>query len=112
MAQAWARGFWLPGAKSEPAQSKLLRDALEPPFSFVYADRQSTDLLPTWKFGVKDSDVDATKHQQEVFYTDPETGLVVRAVATSSKTSQQSSGSCISRIQAARIRRYCRISSR
>ena len=38
-----------------------LRDVIEPPFSFVYAERQSADLLPTWTFEVKDSEVDATK---------------------------------------------------
>jgi len=82
MAQAWARAFRLPGAKSEPAPTGLLRDLLEPPFSFVYGDRQSTDLLPTWKFEVKHSDPDATKRRQEAIYTDPDTGLAVRAVAT------------------------------
>jgi alpha-galactosidase len=82
MAQVWARAFRLPGSKSEPAQSELLRDLLEPPFSFVYGDRQSTDLLPTWKFEVKHSDLDATKRQQEAIYTDPDTGLAVRTVAT------------------------------
>jgi alpha-galactosidase len=82
MAQAWARAFRLPGAKSAPTQNELLRDVLEPPFSFVYGERQSADLLPTWKFEVKDSDLDATKRQQEAIYTDPDTGLAVRAVAT------------------------------
>jgi alpha-galactosidase len=82
IAQSWARAFWLPGAKSETAQSELLRDLIEPPFSFVYGDRRSADLLPTWKFEVKHSDLDATMRQQETIYIDPNTGLAVRAVAT------------------------------
>ena len=82
MARSWSRAFHLPGAKSETSQSELLRELRDPPFSFVYGDRQSTDLLPTWKFEVKDSDLDATKGQQETIYTDPDTGLVVRAIAT------------------------------
>ncbi len=82
MAEAWARAFRLTGAKSEAGQSELLRDVTEPPFSFVYGDRPSPELLPTWKFEIKYSDLDATKRQQETIYTDPVTGLEVRAVAT------------------------------
>ncbi len=82
MARSWARAFHLPVAKPETSQSELLRELLEPPFSFVYGDRQSRDILPSWKFEVKHSDLDATKAQQETIYTDPDTGLVVRAVAT------------------------------
>ncbi len=82
MARSWTRAFHLPGAKPETSQGELLRELLEPPFSFVYGDRQSKDILPTWKFEVEHSDLDATKSRQETTYTDPDTGLVVRAVAT------------------------------
>jgi alpha-galactosidase len=82
MAQAWAHAFRLPDARSVTPKSKLLRDVLEPPFSFVYADRQSPDLLAAWKFEVKNSEVGTMKRQQEVIYRDPDTGLAVRTVAT------------------------------
>jgi alpha-galactosidase len=82
LARAWARAFRLPAVKPASSQSKLLPELLEPPFSFVYGDRPCSDLLPAWNLDVKDSDVDASKLQQEVIYTDPGTGLTVRAVAT------------------------------
>jgi alpha-galactosidase len=81
VARAWAAAFRLP-SQSSPVISKLLPDSLRPPFSFVYGDRPSYELLPDWKFEVKEFDVDATKRKLEVTYADPETGLVVRGVAT------------------------------
>jgi alpha-galactosidase len=44
-----------------------------PPFSFTYGGRLSTSLLPRWKYAQN-----ATGHT----YTDPETGLIVRATLT------------------------------
>ena len=82
VAEAWVRAFPLPSTSSTPAGTKLLPDVLTPPFSFVYGDRPSTDLLPVWKCEVNDSDLDDTRKQQEVTYTDPKSGLVARCVAT------------------------------
>ena len=54
----------------------------EPPFSFVYGGRPSSALLWNWKSEVRTSELDAARTRQEVTYTDPETGLAVRAIAT------------------------------
>src|SRR5450759_4570308 len=68
----------LPSASSTQAKTKLLPDVLKPPFSFVYGDRPSADLLPAWKCEVKSSEVDDMR-QQEVTYTNPKSGLGVRS---------------------------------
>jgi alpha-galactosidase len=82
VAAAWAQAFRLPTTSSSPGLSKLLPDMLKPPFSFVYGGRSSADLLPGWKCEVKNSDQDVAKRQLEITYTDPDSGLVVRCVAT------------------------------
>ena len=82
IAAAWARAFQLPPTNLSLTETKLLPDVLYPPFSFVYGGRPSADLLSAWKCEVKNSDGNAASQQQEVIYTDPETGLVVRCVAT------------------------------
>jgi alpha-galactosidase len=52
------------------------------PFSFVYGGKPSAELLPTWKSESKDEKPDATRTVRTLKFTDPETGLVVNAVAT------------------------------
>ena len=81
-AQAWAQSFRLPSPQSAKLLGTLLPEALHPPFSFSYGDKFSSDLLPGWTCGVKDTDLDNTKRLQEVTYTDPMSGLVVRCTAT------------------------------
>ncbi len=85
MANAWSQAFRLPSAPSALPASKLIPDVLKPPFSFVYGDRSSANLLPGWKCEVKNSAGDEAKPQQEILYTDPQSGLAVRCVATTFK---------------------------
>jgi len=58
------------------------RPIAEIPFSFVYGGRPSTELLPKWKSESKDEQPDAKRTVRTLSFTDPETGLVVKAVAT------------------------------
>ena len=51
------------------------------PFSFVYGGKPSRELLEQWKSSVKDETVDAATRQRTLTFTDPETGLEVKAVA-------------------------------
>lgn len=85
VAATWARAFRLPATSSLKDRNKLLPDVLKPPFSFVYGDMPSADLLPSWECEVKHSDVDATRQQQEVAYTDRKSGLVLRCEVTNFK---------------------------
>jgi alpha-galactosidase len=52
------------------------------PFSFIYGGRPSTELLPKWKAESKDEKPDPTRLVRTLTFTDPETGMVVKAVAT------------------------------
>ncbi len=52
------------------------------PFSFLYGGRSSRELLPTWPCTVADEALDATRRQRTLTFTDPETGLEVRAACT------------------------------
>ena len=72
--------------------TQLFPGVLSPPFSFIYGGKNSADLLPGWKIDANVTDEDATRQIQEVAYTDPATGLVVRATARSSRTFPPSSG--------------------
>ena len=60
----------LPGAYSVAA-----------PFSFRYRDRDSAELLPTWRVERATRSLDADRTEYLATYTDPQTGLVVRSVA-------------------------------
>jgi len=82
IAKDWARAFGEPSAGAKvKSHTRLLPDVLKPPFSFIYGGKTSADLLPRWKCEIKTSDADSKGMQQEVTYTDPETGLRVRAAA-------------------------------
>jgi alpha-galactosidase len=52
-----------------------------PPFSFVYDGKPSAELLPQWKVQRDTKQLDGQRTQHTVSYTDPGTGLEVRAVA-------------------------------
>lgn len=83
MAEDWARAFGAAYRGSQiTAETKLLPEALSPPFSFVYGEKQSAGLLPLWNCQVKTTELESSRKQQTVTYTDPETGLEVRASAT------------------------------
>ncbi len=62
-------------------QSEVRRRAsAAPPFSFVYGDKTSDQLLATWKFREETVRLDAARSQRTQVYTDPNTGLEVRCV--------------------------------
>jgi alpha-galactosidase len=52
-----------------------------PPFSFTYAGRNSTDLIPTWQRESAMTQLDAQRTQHTLTWLDPQTGLQVRCVA-------------------------------
>lgn len=52
------------------------------PFSFVYGGKSSAELLPKWSCETKDEQSDATHQVRTLTFTDPETHLVVKTVAT------------------------------
>ncbi len=56
------------------------RQAVVPPFSFVYDDLPSDDLLGNWKFKECVEQLPLRKTRQTQTYTDPKTGLEVRCV--------------------------------
>ncbi|HPD32658.1 MAG TPA: hypothetical protein PLL20_21925, partial [Phycisphaerae bacterium] len=53
----------------------------EPPYSFIYGGRSSSELLPTWKPKRTSPRVDQNRVGLSLTYTDPQTGLVVRCEA-------------------------------
>ncbi len=52
------------------------------PFSFVYDGRASAELLPTWERRDTRETLDADRTRHTLSWRDPDTGLVVRCVAT------------------------------
>jgi len=54
------------------------RSVFKPPFSFVYGDRTSDELLGRWKFEEKVTELDPNRTGRTQTYTDPNMGLVVR----------------------------------
>ena len=52
------------------------------PFSFVYDGQHSSAFLSGWKHEVRDERIDATQRRHILTFTDPQTGLEVRAVTT------------------------------
>ena len=55
---------------------------LQPPFSFVYDGRKSSDLLGTWKVGGGVSRPAGGAAERTITWTDPATGLEVRCVVS------------------------------
>ena len=53
----------------------------DPPFSFTYGDRRSTELLSNWELKRAARALDDRRTERTLCYTDPESGLVVRCVA-------------------------------
>ncbi len=51
------------------------------PFSFVYGGKPSAELLPQWSAAQKEEAVNATTRRRTLSFTDPQTGLEVKAVA-------------------------------
>jgi len=53
-----------------------------PPFSFRYGGQESSSFLRQWAFAEEKSQPDGDRVLQTLVYTDPKTGLVVRALCT------------------------------
>ena len=53
-----------------------------PPFSFVYDGKDSASFLTKWTFAEETSELDGVRTLRTLIYTDPKTGLVVRALCT------------------------------
>ena len=52
----------------------------EPLFSFLYGGQHSNDLLPTWDLERTERELDGSRTQRTLAYTDPKTRLQVRCV--------------------------------
>jgi alpha-galactosidase len=52
------------------------------PFSFVYGNKQSADLIGTWKRKVSQEQLDSSRILRTLTITDPVTGLEVKAICT------------------------------
>ena len=53
----------------------------QPPYSFVYGGRSSSELLKTWRISHSEAELDANRIQHILTYTDPKTGLVAKCEA-------------------------------
>jgi len=53
----------------------------DPPFSFTYGKKPSTELLPKWECKREVRRLDDRRRQHTLSYTDPDSGLVVRCIA-------------------------------
>ena len=88
--RSWDQANWCdPRVELEDGTTLLLDELAKQggpiagiPFSFVYGGKTSAELLPTWKCETKDEQPDATRTVRTLSFADPETGLVVKAVAT------------------------------
>ncbi len=89
---AWDQADWAEARVTTAEKKTLWLDELplgpmpgsypnEPPFSFRYGDQPSRELLKVWEVHRSRRAIDGERAEQTVTYTDPRTGLVVRAVA-------------------------------
>lgn len=56
-------------------------EASEPPFSFNYGGRPSSDFLGTWKLDRSSRKLDGARTEHTQTWTDPKTGLIMRCAA-------------------------------
>ena len=70
--------LWLADLEQGPLAGAYTTDA---PFSFRYDGRESAELLKGWRVERATRQLDAQRTEHVSIYTDPKTGLVVRAVA-------------------------------
>ncbi len=73
--QVWLGDLPLVEARPRP------RLATAPPFSFVYGDRASDELLGGWAFAEQSEPLSEGRTRRTQTYTDPQTGLAVRCVS-------------------------------
>ena len=67
--------------KNEWSKAHLFDQQAKPPFSFVYGEQPSDELLADWPRKVETKQLDAARTQHTTRWTDPKTGLEVRCVA-------------------------------
>ena len=75
------RELWLGDLPLVEARPRQRLAAATPPFSFVYADRASDELLGGWTFAEQAEPLSGGRVRRTQTYTDPQTGLAVRCVA-------------------------------
>ena len=86
IAADWAHSFGsASGAQPRTGGGRLLADRLSVPFSFIYGDRKSADLLSGWEYSTTSHALDGLRLESESTYTDPVTRLQVRVVTTTFK---------------------------
>ena len=51
------------------------------PYSFLYGEKASAELLSTWQFHETTKKLDANRTERTQVYTDPATGLQVKCVS-------------------------------
>jgi len=91
--RGWDQGLWADAAiKLQDGSSVRLQDlplgwtgikklsATEPPFSFVYDGKPSTELLKSWPVKRDSRKLDAQRTEHTLVYGDPASGLQVRCV--------------------------------
>jgi alpha-galactosidase len=78
------RTVWLADLPVGPLRAAY---TTEPPFSFRYGDRPSSELLKTWESQRSARELDSQRTEHSLTYTDPRTGLVVRCVAVAYRDS-------------------------
>jgi len=61
--------------------SHLSTDVL-PPFSFTYGGKKSSEFLKDWQFSQETKQIDDTRTERILIYTDPQTSLEVRCICT------------------------------
>ena len=104
------RSIWL--ADLPMAGGPAVADPNNPPFSFIYDGQPSSQFLKNWKLERASKPLDPQRTQRTLTYTDPKTGLVVRALGSSTAIFPRSSGRCTSRTPARRRRRSSKTSKR
>ncbi len=75
------RELWLGDLPLVEARPRQRLAAATPPFSFVYGDRASDELLGGWTFAEQAEPLSGGRVRRTQTYTDPQTGLAVRCVA-------------------------------
>lgn len=83
VAAGWADTLgMLPPAEKAARPSANVPEGIVPPFSFVYGGRNSSGALAAWKREVRSRRLNERMTEQVATFTDPKTGLEVRAEAT------------------------------
>ena len=69
-----------PGSGGLQPGLEMMPSPENPPFSFVYDGRPSAEFLKNWKIERSSKSLDSHRTERSLTYTDPKSGLIVRAV--------------------------------